>query len=304
MAKVLLYELGKSISFGRLPLLGKVLWPMLLAASDNQGRGLAEPDVIKWTICANVNELTPENIPEQLGHLAAQGMIHLYTDSRDRQLYQVLRWWEYQQLQWAQPSEYEPPAGWIDRVRYQRGDVQTMQNWDKVGGFLDNGGGKTRPGAKDTAAANPGGNPAGEPAATPPGEPPAVLKQSKAKQTNGNQGNSNQSKSTQPKGETPTKSQILPADDAFPDALALLHAVPMTEPNASKVAAAGVDWVQGWLEEFERRAKNGRAVNNPAGLLYSMFESGTSPPARASPDDGRRKHRRSLDGEYADYIQH
>ena len=139
MAKALLHELGKSISFGRLSLLGKVLWPMLLAASDDQGRGEAEPDVVKWTVCPNVAELTIENLGATLQEMVDQEMVYLYSDSRGRKLYQIVRWWGPKgsgaSLQWAQPSAYEPPEGWTDRIRSQRGKDYTAVNWDKPGGF-------------------------------------------------------------------------------------------------------------------------------------------------------------------------
>lgn len=172
MAKVLLYDLGKSISFGRLPLLAKVLWPMLLAASDNQGRGLSEPDVIKWTICPNVEELTPANIPGLLDEMARQEMIHLYTDERGRNLYQVNRWWEYQQPQWAQPSNYPAPPGWTDRVRCQRGTQQIMTNWELPGGFTAT----AKPAPVPVPADIPGDIPGENPPAFPPGNPPATPK--------------------------------------------------------------------------------------------------------------------------------
>lgn len=163
MAKVLLYDLGKSISFGRLPLLGKVLWPMLLAACDNQGRGLAAGDVIKWTICPNVDELTAENIPDLLAQMDEQEMLHLYTDSRGRFLFQVIRWWEYQHPQWAQPSTYEAPEGWIDRVRIQRGSEQITDNWESAGGFCTD-----EPQAPPSVPpGNPPGNPPGQAPDTP-----------------------------------------------------------------------------------------------------------------------------------------
>ena len=127
--KALLYELGKSLSFGRLSLLGKVLWPMLLASSDDQGRGLAEPDAVKWYVCPNVQELTAENIPPALQEMVEQDMVILYTDSRGRQLYQVKRWWEYQRMQWAQPSQYDAPDDWQDRVRCWRNKEYICQNW-------------------------------------------------------------------------------------------------------------------------------------------------------------------------------
>ena len=137
MAKALLHELGKSISYGRLPLLSKVLWPMLLAASDDQGRGSAEADVIKWHVCPNVAELTQETIAAALNDMAAQEMIHVYVDDRDRPLLQIARWWEYQQLTWAQPSRYPAPDGWTDRVRYQRAGGDHKENWAHPGGWSE-----------------------------------------------------------------------------------------------------------------------------------------------------------------------
>jgi hypothetical protein len=138
MTKALLHELGKSISFGRLSLKGKVLWPMLLASCDEQGRGIAEPDVIKWQVCPNVNEIDIEDVPSLLAEMQQQEMVYLYTDNRKRQLYQVVRWWEYRQHAWAHPSRYDAPEGWIDRVRYQaQGGDHIKENWDHPGGFVD-----------------------------------------------------------------------------------------------------------------------------------------------------------------------
>lgn len=137
MGKALLHDLGQSLSFGRLSLLGKVLWPMLLTASDDQGRGLAEPDAIRWQVCPNVDELTINNIPEIVAEIAEQGMIHRYMDERGRHLYQIVRWWDYQQLAWAQPSKYIAPDGWVDRVRRQVGGTIEKVNWDVAGGFCD-----------------------------------------------------------------------------------------------------------------------------------------------------------------------
>lgn len=136
MSKALLYELGQSISFGRLSLKAKVLWPMLLAASDEQGRGIAEPDAIKWRVCPNVQEIAIDDVPDLLAEMVRQDMIHLYSDGRKRPLYQIVRWWEFQQLAWAQPSRLDPPDGWVDRIRCQKkGGGQTLENWDKKGGF-------------------------------------------------------------------------------------------------------------------------------------------------------------------------
>lgn len=129
MSKALIHELGKSRSYGRLSLLAKVLWPMLLAASDDQGRGQADPDVIKWYVCPNVAEIAQEDIPTLLEEMQTQGMIILYGDPGE-QLYQVVNWWEYQKMQWAHPSKYNPPEGWTDKLRYNvRGGGYFEENW-------------------------------------------------------------------------------------------------------------------------------------------------------------------------------
>lgn len=110
---------------------------MLLAASDDQGRGIADADVVKWMVCANVQELTIDNIPGVLAEMEAQGMVCLYKDARNRLLYQIIHWWEFQQMQWAQLSRYEPPEGWVDRARFTRkGEGTATKNWDSPGGFV------------------------------------------------------------------------------------------------------------------------------------------------------------------------
>jgi hypothetical protein len=135
MTKALLYPLGQSLSYGRLSLLAKVLWPMLLSTSDDQGRGTAEPDAVKWYVCPNVPEITIDNVPALLQELEDQRMILLYNCDRAGLAYQILRWWEYQSLRWARPSKYPAPTNWTDRIRYSdRGNI-TEKNWDKEGGL-------------------------------------------------------------------------------------------------------------------------------------------------------------------------
>ncbi len=136
MSKRLLHELGHSLSFGRLSLRAKVLWPMLLTATDDQGRGLAEPDAVKWYVCPNVPEIALDDVPALLQEMVAQGMILIYQCDRECQVYQVLHWWEYQELQWARPSRYDGPDGWADRIRYSdRGDYHQNAGWTTTGGF-------------------------------------------------------------------------------------------------------------------------------------------------------------------------
>lgn len=134
MTKALLHELGKSLSFGRLSLKAKVLWPMLLASSDDQGRGLAESDAIKWYVCPNVAEIAIDDIAPLLGEMEKQEMITVYGTSRGL-AYQIVRWWEYQDLQWARPSKYDAPENWTDRIRYSNRGDYFADKWDTTGGF-------------------------------------------------------------------------------------------------------------------------------------------------------------------------
>lgn len=153
MGKAIICNLGKSRSFGRLSLKAKVLWPMLLVACDDQGRGDAAPDVVKWYICPNVNEISQDDIPKLFAEMEDQGMIHVYDDEDGEPVFQIVKWWEYQNPQWARRSKFDPPAGWIDRVRYNvRGGDYVEESWDCRGGFeaLDEG---------DNPGGNPGGNP-------------------------------------------------------------------------------------------------------------------------------------------------
>jgi len=135
MAKALIHELGKSLSLGRLSLKAKVLWPMLLASSDTQGRGVTEADAVKWHVCPNVPEISMDDVPALLQELQDQGMIHLYECDAGRTVYQVVHWWNYQALQWARPSRFSPPAGWHDRIRYQTKHGIVQENWDGPRGF-------------------------------------------------------------------------------------------------------------------------------------------------------------------------
>lgn len=162
MSKALLHELGRSLSFGRLSLRAKVLWPMLLATSDDQGRGLAEPDTIKWYVCPNVQEIGMDDVPGLLDEMVAQGMIATYDGGERGLVYQIVKWWQYQRLQWARPSMFPAPEGWTDRIRYSdRGDYHENK-WDTTGGF------DAQP------ARRPKSKPASEPPKVLPRKPPRI----------------------------------------------------------------------------------------------------------------------------------
>jgi hypothetical protein len=124
--------LGQSLSFGRLSLKAKVLWPMLLAAADDQGRLQADAQALKWGVCPNVDEITRADIPDLLAEMAEQEMILLYEGC-----IQITKWWQYQhRTSWAAPSKLPAPEGWTDRVRYHGlGNAIQTSNWSHPGGF-------------------------------------------------------------------------------------------------------------------------------------------------------------------------
>ena len=153
MGKAIICNLGKSRSFGRLSLKAKVLWPMLLVAADDQGRGDAAADAVKWYICPNVDEITQDDVPGLLAEMGEQGMVCVYEDGDSEPIFQIVKWWRYQNPQWAQESQYPAPEGWTDRIRKNvRGGEYQVESWEHPGGF-----------AKPDPAADPGGKPGGKP---------------------------------------------------------------------------------------------------------------------------------------------
>jgi hypothetical protein len=129
----MIYSLGGSKSYGRLSLKAKVLWPMLIAAADDQGRFDAEPDAVKWQVCQNVEEIALDDVPDLLAEMVSQGMLLLYGDKEP--LGQILKWWRYQPMAYARPSKYPAPEGWVDRIRYRQGEEWTKRHWGCPGGF-------------------------------------------------------------------------------------------------------------------------------------------------------------------------
>ena len=295
MSKVLLHELGRSLSYGRLSLLAKVLWPMLLASTDDQGRGTAEPDAIKWYVCPNVPEITLDKVPDLLREMVDLGMIVVYETVRG-QAYQVFRWWEYQQLQWARPSKYPPPEGWTDRIRYSnRGDYYAT-GWETTGGFY----------------AIPREQPTPKDDGTPPREPPRTPDGDQVDdQLNSIKPNSDQSNPTEP-NPTSLNGAAAPApvdnsappppvdDDASP--LQELLDAGMTKTRAKTVVKTRTpkrihDWVVQVLADPK--------ISNPGGYLWTVLGEGDDdPPPPRAPPNAAPDARSYIEGEYGDLIHY
>jgi len=114
---------------GQLSLKTCALFPLMWANADDQGRLCGEPDEVKYTCCPNIDHITKADIPALLAELEQNGLIKVYETPKSRAI-QLLDWWQVQRPQWAYPSEYPPPEGWKDRLRYHpRPDQVITENW-------------------------------------------------------------------------------------------------------------------------------------------------------------------------------
>ena len=102
---------------GRASLKANLLYDRMWIKCDDQGRISGDPDEIKYLACANIDDITKSDIPGLLEELSTRGLIKVYSTSKTNAI-QMLDWWEEQKLQWAYPSEYPPPEGWTDHLRY------------------------------------------------------------------------------------------------------------------------------------------------------------------------------------------
>ncbi len=115
--------------YGRLSLKACALFPLMWANADDQGRLPGEPEEIKYACCPNIDHITKADIPELLEELDKNQLIKVYTTSKTEAI-QILDWWDIHRPQWAWPSDYPPPDGWKDRLRYKRGAKEVVkENW-------------------------------------------------------------------------------------------------------------------------------------------------------------------------------
>ncbi|WP_324664299.1 hypothetical protein VLL09_04955 [Dehalococcoides mccartyi] len=115
--------------YGRLSLKAIVLFHLMWVNADDQGRLCGDPEELKYAVCPNIDHISKADVPELLVELERNKLIKVYDTPRSPAL-QMLDWWEVQRLQWAWPSEYPPPGGWLDRLRYKKGASTVItQNW-------------------------------------------------------------------------------------------------------------------------------------------------------------------------------
>jgi len=122
-------NLSRSQPFSRLPLAAKVLYPLLIANADDQGRLSADPQLLKWSVCPNVEEITIAAIPVLLETMENEALVRVYQDE-DQTVLQLQLWWlDQSAMQWAYASDYLPPDGWNDRLRFRNQSRVITLNW-------------------------------------------------------------------------------------------------------------------------------------------------------------------------------
>ncbi len=125
-------SLSRSAAYSKLPLEAKIIYPLLVANADDQGRLTADPVGFKLSVCPSVDEVSTADIPGILHALEEQGFVTAYKDDGGQAALQIRSWWVDQSLSWAYPSEYCPPAGWDDRLRFRQMGLVITINWQGV----------------------------------------------------------------------------------------------------------------------------------------------------------------------------
>ena len=127
--RMLPQSLSTDPRYGRLSLKAQVLYPLLWINADDQGRLSGDVDEIKYAACPSVRDIAADEIPSLLQEMETAGMIKVYTTTKTKAT-QMLDWWDIQKLQWAYPSEYPPPEGWQDRLRFHATPKEIVtENW-------------------------------------------------------------------------------------------------------------------------------------------------------------------------------
>ncbi len=115
--------------YGRLSLKAVAFFPLMWVNADDQGRLCGDPEEIKYAVCPNIDHITKADVPGLLQELHDNKLIFCYDTPKSAAI-QLLDWWDIQRPQWASPSEYSPPKGWNDRLRYHSSPTEIItENW-------------------------------------------------------------------------------------------------------------------------------------------------------------------------------
>jgi hypothetical protein len=219
--------------------LAQLLWDRLITQADDQGRLIADPEVVKGQCMPLVKEATASKVARWLDQLEEQGMIERY-EADGHQLLQLRTWWDAQNsMRRAYPSRWTPLPGWEDRVfglpsQAGNGTAPTPPPSGQRAGKMP---------AQTPQSASNGPAPSGQGAGKVPSAPRARM---------GAGGEPNLTEGTYvPKTEAPPSPplRLLRAEQDNDDGLRLASAIGGFMAGGN-VSPAGVDRLRDWPAEF------------------------------------------------------
>jgi hypothetical protein len=134
--RTIIEEIRRSETFGALNFECRDLFQGLIEVADDQGRQVGTATAVRSAVWA-YDDIPAAQVQADLDTLAsgADPFINIYK-VEGKTYIQIINWWVYQQMQWAQESNYPAPEGWTDRWRYTGpGKKIITKNWDLAGGF-------------------------------------------------------------------------------------------------------------------------------------------------------------------------
>ncbi len=161
----------------------RILQVGIINHADDQGRIKAHPAYLRSQIFP-YDDVAIDDMRDWLQAIARNGTIAIgEVDSNE--YIQLIKWWNYQSLQYAAPSDYPAPGAWQDRIRSNAKGAPKLvltHNWittkgERLPDTCDQRGNILSP-LPDVPPSQPPGALAGEPASQPaqePVEPPNKL---------------------------------------------------------------------------------------------------------------------------------
>lgn len=121
-------EIVDSPSLGRCGVLANLLFPRLVATSDDQGRQSGDAAEIRLRLLRPLMQsFTEAQVDAALRELALAGMVIVYT-ADDVQYVQITNWWEWQSMRRAYPSRHPAPPRWHDLIYGVTGYPDTIDD--------------------------------------------------------------------------------------------------------------------------------------------------------------------------------
>lgn len=114
--------------FGTLDFICMTLWIGLFSRmADDQGRLLDNAALIGRKVFT-YKDIPAGDIEAMLSMFSSDAKIIRYEVEGKRYI-QILNWWEHQPMQYAVPSNYPPPPGWVDRYNTNYKGHKIIFNW-------------------------------------------------------------------------------------------------------------------------------------------------------------------------------